>query len=305
MNYDQIVTFLTVAAYKNISSAANYMYLSQSTVSNRIQTLEEELDAQLFVRRKGLRSVELTSYGNAFIPIAEQWASLYKDMQALKYQDNISTLTIAAIDAVNTYTFTGLYDSVIRNHPLLKLNIRTHHSNEIHGLVENRTADIGFTFSRINYPNIISKPVFRELMYLVCRKDTQYHDQISCMELSTDHEIYLNWGPDYYQWHTQHWPEEKYPRVTVNTGNLLLHFLHEEKCWAIAPMSVIQAIKGKDITYYTIKEAPPSRICYELTSRYPNFSHVQAIELFETELQKYIQNSSSVCAFEDWMLDNN
>ncbi|MBR3241247.1 MAG: substrate-binding domain-containing protein, partial [Parasporobacterium sp.] len=219
-------------------------------------------------------------------------------------QDDISTLTIAAVDAVNTYTYTSLYDTLVRNHPLLKLNIRTHHSNEIHGLVENRTADIGFTFSRINYPNIISKPVFRELMYLVCHKDNHYHDQISCEELSADHEVYLNWGPDYYQWHLQHWPEDKYPLVTVNTGNLLQHFLHEERRWAIAPMSVIQALEGKDITFYTIKESPPPRICYELTNRYPNFSHVQAIALFEEELQKYIMNSDSVCAFEEWMLND-
>ncbi|MCR4952398.1 MAG: LysR family transcriptional regulator [Solobacterium sp.] len=304
MNYEQIETFLTIAALKNITAAANYMYLSQSTVSNRIQALEEELDAQLFIRRKGMRNVELTSYGNAFIPIAEQWSSLYKDTQALKHQDNISTLNIAAVDAVNACTYTGLYEMIIKKHPQLKLNIRTHHSNEIHGLVENRTADIGFTFSRINYPNIISKPVFRELMYLVCHKDNEYHDEISCSELSTDNEIYLNWGPDYDQWHLQHWPEDKYPLITVNTGNLLQNFLHEKDRWAIAPMSVIQAIKGRDITYYRIKESPPPRICYELTSRYPNFSHVQAISLFEKELENYIRDNNSICTFEDWMLQN-
>ena len=30
----------------------------------------------------------------------------------------------------------------------------------------------------------------------------------------------------------------------------------------------------------------------------------EAIELFEAELQKYIRDSSSVCAFEEWMLDH-
>ena len=144
MNYEQIRTFLTIASYRNITAAANHLYLSQSTVSNRVAALAEELGAQLFLRNKGQRNLELTAYGNAFIPIAEQFAALYKDTQAIKAQENIQTLTIAAVDAVNTFTFTELYRSLIREHPEISLRIQTHHSNEIHGLVENRTADIGF-----------------------------------------------------------------------------------------------------------------------------------------------------------------
>ena len=305
MNYEQIVTFLTVASYRNITAAANYLYLSQSTVSNRIQSLEEELGTHLLIRHKGIRNVELTSYGNAFIAIAEQWASLYKDTQALKHQENIQTLTIAAVDAVNAYTFVDLYNQLIQKNSSLKLKIHTHHSNEIHGLVESRVADIGFTFSRVNYPNVISKPVFRELMYLICHKDSDYHNNVRCEELSVDNEVYLNWGPDYYQWHIQHWTEEKYPLITVNTGNLLQHYLHKKNRWAIAPMSVIQALKGSDIVYYKMKDAPPPRICYELTNRYPNFSHVEAINLFNEELFKHIKKNKSICEFEDWMLENN
>lgn len=305
MNYEQIVTFLTVASYRNITAAANYLYLSQSTVSNRIQSLEEELGTPLLIRHKGIRNVELTSYGNAFIAIAEQWASLYKDTQALKHQENIQTLTIAAVDAVNAYTFVDLYNQLVQKNSTLKLKIHTHHSNEIHGLVESRVADIGFTFSRVNYPNVISKPVFRELMYLICHKDSDYHNNVRCEELSVDNEVYLNWGPDYYQWHIQHWTEEKYPLITVNTGNLLQHYLHKKNRWAIAPMSVIQALKGSDIVHYSMKDAPPPRICYELTNRYPNFSHVEAINLFNEELYKHIKKNKSICEFEDWMLENN
>ena len=304
MNYDQIVTFLTVAAYRNITAAANYLYLSQSTVSNRIQSLEEELGTPLLIRHKGIRNVELTSYGNSFIAIAEQWASLYKDTQALKHQEDIQTLTIAAVDAVNAFTFKDLYNHLINKNPTLKLSINTHHSNEIHGLVESRVADIGFTFSRVNYPNVISRPVFRELMYLVCHKDSSYRNNIKCKDLSTDNEVYLNWGPDYLQWHNQKWSEEKYPLITVNTGNLLQNYLHEKNRWAIAPMSVVQAIKGTDIVYYKIKDAPPPRICYELTNRYPNFSHVEAIHQFEEELTKHIKKNKSICEFEDWMLES-
>ena len=43
-----------------------------------------------------------------------------------------------------------------------------------HTLVESRAADVGFVFSRISYPNLVSRPVYRELMYLICHKDSGY-----------------------------------------------------------------------------------------------------------------------------------
>lgn len=301
MNYEQIETFLTVASYRNITAAANSLYLSQSTVSNRIQSLEDELKAPLFVRHKGIRTVELTSYGNAFIPIAEQWASLYKDTQVLKQKDSIHKLNIAAVDVVNTYTFSRLYNKIVDKHPNIKLSINTHHSNEIHGLVENRTADIGFTFSRVNYPNILSKPIFRELMYLACHKDSDYKNNMKCSDLSTDNEVFLNWGPDYLLWHNQHYSVDKYPLITVNTGNLLKHYLHKKNRWTIAPMSVIQAITGGDIVYYKLKDAPPPRICYEITNRYPNYAHIESIKTFDEVLTDYIINNKNICVYEDWM----
>ena len=58
--------------------------MTQSTVSSRIQALEKELDAQLLIRAKGKHTVELTSYGEAFVPIASQWTSLWKHTQSLK-----------------------------------------------------------------------------------------------------------------------------------------------------------------------------------------------------------------------------
>ena len=84
MTYEQIETFLTVVTYENISSTADYLFISQSTASSRIQLLEEELGTQLIIRHKGHRKIELTTYGEAFIPIASQWAALWKDTQNLK-----------------------------------------------------------------------------------------------------------------------------------------------------------------------------------------------------------------------------
>ncbi|MBR2067639.1 MAG: LysR family transcriptional regulator [Solobacterium sp.] len=303
MNYEQIVTFLAVISYGNITTAANNLYVSQSTVSSRLQSLEEELGAKLIVRNKGHRNIELTSYGNRFVHIAEQWAALYKDTQAIRFAENIQTLTIASVDAINNYTLMSLFEYLVKEYPNLKLKIQTHHSNEINHLVESRVADIGFVFSNINYPSVIAKPVFRELMYLVCQKDSDYYEGMKCSELDLEKEVYLNWGGDYLHWHMREFGDGHYPLITVNTGNMLGHYLHEKNRWAIAPMSVVQSMLGKDLVYYSLEEAPPARICYEIISRNPHAAQVETIHFFEDELEKYIQRNPSICRFEKWMLE--
>ena len=170
MTYEQIETFLTVITYGNISAAAKKLFVSQSTVSSRIQLLEEELGTQLLVRSRGQRTIELTNAGSAFVSLAGQWSSLWKETRQLKTIADIRSLTIAGVDALNNFTFVPLFNSYIDRHPETKLTVRTHHSDEIHDLVERRTADIGFVFSQVRYPDIISKPVYRELMYLLCQR---------------------------------------------------------------------------------------------------------------------------------------
>ncbi len=303
MNYEQIQTFLTVVSYGNITAAAGHLYVSQSTVSSRLQALEEEVGVPLLIRNKGQRAVELTNYGISFVPIASQWAALYIDTGRLKETANFHTLRIAAVDAVNSYTFTPLYNGHIKKNPDTKLYIGTHHSNEIHTLVENKSADIGFVFSEIAYPNLISKPVYRELMYVIAHKDSGFHDDMECGELDRSQEVFLRWGDDYEIWHNRHFNPNSFPLITVNTGSMLQHYLHEAGRWAIAPMSVIKAISYRtDLKHYTLKNSPPPRICYQVTNISPSITSVYAIREFEKELQDFIDHENAICRFEDWMI---
>ncbi len=306
MTYEQIETFLTTVTYGSISAAAKHLYVSQSTISSRIQQLEAELNVQLLIRQKGHRIIELTNHGHAFIPLASQWASLWKDTIHLKNMDNIKTLTIASVDAVNNYTFVSFFSKYISENPDIRLNIRTHHSNEIYSLVESRVADMGFVFSRINYPDVISTPIYRELMYLFCDKNSSYHDDIENTELNPENEIFLNWGLDYQSWHDRHFSPSRHPVLTVNTGSMLQRYIRDEQ-WGIAPMSVItEAMRSNpNLTFYKLKTPPPPRICYAIQNRYPNVSHSDSVQKLKQALEDFIAADNNICSFETWMLDSN
>ncbi|HEY9050605.1 MAG TPA: LysR family transcriptional regulator, partial [Gammaproteobacteria bacterium] len=70
MDIEQARTFLTIAAHGSFLEAARQLHLTQSTVSARIQRLEEELDARLFIRNRS--GASLTQSGRRFLEHAKR-----------------------------------------------------------------------------------------------------------------------------------------------------------------------------------------------------------------------------------------
>ena len=305
MTYEQVETFLNVVNAGSINAAAEQMYLSQSTVSTRIQLLEEELGAALLIRQRGHRNLALTSYGKAFLPLANQWLALWQETMGLKSLPDTKSLRIASVDAVNGFTLVPLYKRHLLEHPNVRLSIETHHSKEIHSLVANHAVDMGFVFSQAQYPGLVIKPIYRELMYLVCNQDNPYTQDFPAEQLDPDLEVALNWGADYQQWHDRTFGTNCPNLIRVDTGSMLQHYLTEPGRWAVAPMSVVQQFRHlSNIVYYRLKNGPEPRICYQLTHRYTLPRHKEAIDIFERELQQYIIDSRAICKFEPWMLEN-
>lgn len=304
MNLEYIETFLTIYKYGSISKASEHLYISQSSVSNRLMKLENHLDTKLIIREKGAQHITLTTAGDQFLLIAEQMSALWRESEALKDTAIKETVNIASVDAINNYTFFPLYKEVL-NENTYDLSLNTFHSKEIHGLVEKRTVDIGYVYSTYKYPHIKSKPVFRELMYLVCHKNSPYYENISVNDLPTEEEIYLNWNDRYEAWHNLHLSSTKNAHVKVNMRSMLINYLTNTSRWAIAPISVInQFISNENIVYYTLKETPPPIICYELTNQYPTPNQINKINTITKLVEEYILKSHTICAFEDWMYEH-
>ena len=70
MEQQMIRLFLAIAAHKNISRAADSLFLSQSTASRRLAELEKELGVELFNRSKGQDRLYMTPQGHEFLAIA-------------------------------------------------------------------------------------------------------------------------------------------------------------------------------------------------------------------------------------------
>lgn len=293
MNRELVETFLMVAECRNLTNAAGRLHVSQSSVSRRLATLEVELGVSLLSRGRGRRDVALTAYGEEFVYIARRWIALARETEDLRWSTPTRVLSIASVDLVNTHSFVPLYQQYVGREDV-KLCINTHHSDEIHALVGTRSADLGFVFSEVHYPEIVSSPIFHERMSVLVRDDAPLPSRIEPAELAEGDEIYLRWGTDYELWHRRHWTPDRY-RIRVNTGSMLIHYLMMEGSWAIVPRSEVQAMaRLYPVRSVELTEPPPPRVCYQLSHVDPPPGQHRALADFSERLHRFIAESVEI-----------
>jgi DNA-binding transcriptional LysR family regulator len=295
MNISGAKAFLAVVSQKSISRAAEILYLTQSTVSFQLKSLEEELGVTLIERRKGYRQIDLTPKGREFIFIAEQFVQTWNEALALQY-DKTANLTISSVDSINIYTFASFYQQLLRDNPSFKLKIFTHQTPEIYDQVENHLTDIGFVLSQRQYNNIITKPIWREEMLYVRVKNNTEKQNVGASvhpgDLDFRKEILINWGPEFFQWHNTWCNPKIQPNIQVDTITMLMLFLKGDY-WAVLPSRLVKRLEKKySLFCCPIAEGPPDKVCYKLVHRFPKLSQQAGIEILEKKLDEFLLDSS-------------
>lgn len=102
MKIQQLIYFREVAVTLHFTKAADNLFVSQSSLSHAIQSLEEELGVPLFIRKNG-RKVNLSPYGETLLPYAEHVMETMENAQnAIKQLQNpVSGIVKVAFSYVN------------------------------------------------------------------------------------------------------------------------------------------------------------------------------------------------------------
>lgn len=145
MEYRQVEAFTKVIRLGSMTKAAEKLNITQSTVSYRLKTLEEELGVTLIIRHKGRQEVVLTQVGELFFPLAEEWLEVNKKIQDLCRKKE--SLIIRIITPGSLYE--KLRESIryIReDNPSIRLAIQTGNSDQISDIISKKDADIGISY---------------------------------------------------------------------------------------------------------------------------------------------------------------
>jgi DNA-binding transcriptional LysR family regulator len=281
--------FLSVARTRNISRAAAQLNLAQPTISKRLQVLEQKVGATLLERGHGIR---LTPAGEAFVDLAERWASLKQQIETFKFDGPKLALTIGVINSIIYSIFPPLYKILCHHQPRITLRVITSHSADLYDEIERRQVDVAFSLLERTHPMVLAEKCYAEPLVVLRRSDTCHFGTIIYPhELNPDHELYVKWGNNYQIWHDKWWNPLCGGRSHVATALVIPALLQNSEMWAIVPLSVaLNALKSGHFSMFYLSEMPPERTVYKLTHKDPKASTVQSLKLFDQALNTVLQN---------------
>ena len=184
MELRQLRYFVSVAKALNFSEAARTLCITQSTLSQQIKQLEQELEVELFERNS--HSVSLTENGWRLLPLAEK---TLQDAKSCKEQmRDLKNMISGELIIGATYSFCPILTETLRNflkeYPGVKLRICSHSMEELLDMLKKRELDIVLSFKPNSLSEYIeSHTLFVDSLSVILRRD---HPLSSRRSLSLD-----------------------------------------------------------------------------------------------------------------------
>lgn len=153
--------FLAVAREQSISGAAEFLHLSQPTLSRQIKDLEKELGKQLFIR--GNRRITLTEEGMILCKRAEEIMELVKKTESeitLSDESIAGDIYIGAGESNSVGYIAKAANALRREYPLVHFHIESGDAQTVYEQLDKGLIDFGLLFGNIDLTkyNSISLP---------------------------------------------------------------------------------------------------------------------------------------------------
>lgn len=171
MELAQLEAFLQVAHHRSFSRAAEALFLTQPSVTARIQSLEREIGERLFERTG--RSVILTDAGRAFMPHAQRALTAVQEgtdaIDAVRHGD-VGSIRIGASSTIATYVLPPVFQRFRSERPRVHIHLSTGSTEEI---IEKLLAgEIHVAITRLTqHPEVESIHLFNDDLALVAPPD--------------------------------------------------------------------------------------------------------------------------------------
>lgn len=197
MNTDQLKSFLAVAQTGSFSEAAAQLYITQSSVSKHIQSLERELGTALFDRSR--RKISLTPAGEQALAEAQRMNTAYlRLLEAVRNaaDEKETALRVASIPVMAQYDITGLLADFSARRPEICLEILEMEGIDMVNRLERREIDLAFLRISETEGNLDTLPLFEDRLSVVLSENHPLasREEISLRELSDEKFLFMSRG---------------------------------------------------------------------------------------------------------------
>ncbi|MEM9548932.1 MAG: hydrogen peroxide-inducible genes activator [Bacteroidota bacterium] len=159
----QIQYVLALERTGSFSEAADYCFVTQSTLSTMIKKLEEQIEMRLFDRKS--KPIALTTEGRALIDqfkiIHHEYENLTELIQETR-DELYGTLKIGVIPTVAPFLLPLFLEKLISNHPDINFTVHEITTGEIVHLLQMRELDVGILSIPIANRGLVQKSLFKE-----------------------------------------------------------------------------------------------------------------------------------------------
>jgi DNA-binding transcriptional LysR family regulator len=172
VDFDGIQAFVLVAEFGSFQKAADFLHLTQTALTRRIQKLESHLGVRLLDRTT--RTVGLTVIGRGFLPQAQklvtELTAAVSDLKDLTLRAK-GDVTIGCIPTMAYYSLPPIIRKYAAEYPDNRVRILDWPASEVTEAVLNLRAEFGLTILIGEHPDLEQQLIMEDPFMLFCRDD--------------------------------------------------------------------------------------------------------------------------------------
>lgn len=249
MNLDHVWTFLEIADTGNFNRAAKNLNVTQSTVSSRIKSLEENFGRPLLTR--GHAGCVLTAAGHRFHRYALGMQRLWqKSHQTVALKPGFRG--VLALGAQVSLWERLVLDWIFwmrKKVPDVALRIEADYSPSQMRQLADGLLDIGVMYQPRHMPGLTIEKLLEEHLVLVATQDREVSPGW------VEDYVFVDWGDVYLSEHAEAFPEMETAAVTVGLGALGLQYILKYGGSGYFPLRTVQPLIDEG-RLYRLAEAP-------------------------------------------------
>lgn len=161
----QLEVFVEVVEQMNYSAASENLFLSQSTVSKHIETLENVLQMTL-IDRDDKKNISITPDGQRLYHYAKDIVSQLKELEQNLIKDQKKQILLGTSSLPSQFILPSILSKFHEQAPEYTFVIKDSDSAGVHQMLLRNLIDVGFVGSRIKHQSLRYRPIAQDRLFL-------------------------------------------------------------------------------------------------------------------------------------------